>query len=107
MERNTQVWLIGGFIVVVVLAVGAAAYFSSGAATSTSDFVSTSVPPITSADHITGDANSQVSVIEYGDFECPACGEWEPLMEQLRQQYGNSVEFVFRNFPLRRSTRSR
>jgi protein-disulfide isomerase len=86
--------------VVVVLAVGAAAYFSSGAATSTSDFVSTTVPPITSADHITGDATSSVSVIEYGDFECPACGEWEPLVEQLEATYGNRVEFVFRNFPL-------
>jgi protein-disulfide isomerase len=100
MDRKLQLWLIGGFIIVVVLAVGAAAYFSSGAATSTSNFVSTTVPPITSADHITGDASSSVSVIEYGDFECPACGEWEPLMEQLRQTYGTRVEFVFRNFPL-------
>jgi protein-disulfide isomerase len=100
MDRKLQLWLIGGFIVVVILAVGAAAYFSNGAPTSSTNFVSTTVPPITSADHITGDANSKVSVIEYGDFECPACGEWEPLMEQLRQQYGNSVEFVFRNFPL-------
>jgi protein-disulfide isomerase len=100
MDRKLQMWLIGGFVVVVILAVGAAAYFSNGASTSTSDFVSTTVPPITSADHITGDATSSVSVIEYGDFECPACGEWEPLMEQLRQTYGNRVEFVFRNFPL-------
>jgi len=100
MDRKLQFWLIGGFIVVIVLAVGAAAYFSSGAATTSSDFVATTVPPITSADHSTGDATSSVSVIEYGDFECPACGEWEPLMEQMRQTYGNRVEFVFRNFPL-------
>lgn len=100
MDRKLQAWLIGGFIVVVILAVIAAAYFSNGASTSTSNFVSTSVPAITSADHVTGDASSKVSVIEYGDFECPACGEWEPLMEQLRQTYGTRVEFVFRNFPL-------
>lgn len=92
-------WLIGGFIVIVILAVAAAAYFS-GSSINNNGFVATTVPPITAADHITGDASSKVSVIEYGDFECPACGEWEPLMEQLRQQYGNTVEFVFRNFPL-------
>ncbi|HEV3245151.1 MAG TPA: thioredoxin domain-containing protein [Candidatus Paceibacterota bacterium] len=100
MERGTQMWLIGGFIAVVVLAVGAAAYFSNGAAINSSGFVATTVPPITSADHVQGDANSKVTVIEYGDFECPACGEWEPLVEQLEQQYDNRVEFVFRNFPL-------
>ena len=100
MDRKLQMWLVGGFIVVVVLAVVAAAYFSNGSSTSTSNFVSTTVPAITSADHITGDASSKVSVIEYGDFECPACGEWEPLVEQLRQTYGTRVEFVFRNFPL-------
>lgn len=99
MERSTQMWLIGGFIVVVVLAVVGAAVFS-GSAVNNSGFVATTVPPITSADHGTGDATSSVSVIEYGDFECPACGEWEPLVEQLRQQYGDRVAFVFRNFPL-------
>lgn len=99
MDRKVQLWLIGGFIVVIVVVVVIAALVSNGSA-SNSNFIATTVPPITSADHITGDANSPVSVIEYGDFECPACGEWEPLMEQLRQQYGNTVEFVFRNFPL-------
>ncbi len=100
MERNTQLWLIGGFIVIVILAVVAAAYFSGSASINSSGFTATTVPPITPADHVTGDASSKVSVIEYGDFECPACGEWEPLMEQLRQSYGDRVEFVFRNFPL-------
>jgi protein-disulfide isomerase len=99
MDRTVQLWLVGGFIVIIVLAVGAAAYFSNGTATNP-NFVATTVPPITSADHITGDASSKVSVIEYGDFECPACGQWEPLVEQLEQTYGNRVEFVFRNFPL-------
>jgi len=100
MDRKLQMWLIGGFIVVIIVVVIIAALASGNGAASNSDFTATTVPAITSADHITGDATSSVSVIEYGDFECPACGEWEPLMEQLRQTYGSRVEFVFRNFPL-------
>lgn len=100
MDRKVQLWLIGGFVVVVIAVVAIAAIASNGAPTSSSSFIATTVPPITSADHVTGDATSSVSVIEYGDFECPACGEWEPLMEQMRATYGSRVEFVFRNFPL-------
>jgi len=59
------------------------------------------VPAITSADHMRGDTSgAKVSVIEYGDFECPACGQYEPIVQQLTQQYGSQVAFVFRNFPL-------
>ena len=99
MDRRMQMWLVGGFVVVIVLAVGAAAYLSQGAQTG-SNFVATAVPAIDPSDHVKGDTSSKVSVIEYGDFECPACGEWEPLVEQIEADYGNRVEFVFRNFPL-------
>ncbi|HTR18683.1 MAG TPA: thioredoxin domain-containing protein [Candidatus Paceibacterota bacterium] len=99
MERSTQMWLVGGFIVVVVAVVVIAAVASQGAQPGTT-FVATTVPAIDSTDHVKGDTNSKVSVIEYGDFECPACGEWEPIVEQVEADYGNRVEFVFRNFPL-------
>ncbi|MDR3571979.1 MAG: DsbA family protein [Candidatus Pacebacteria bacterium] len=100
MERTTQMWLIGGFIVVVILAVVAAAVFSNGASINSSGFSATIAAPITADDHVQGDTSSKVTVVEYGDFECPACGAWEPLVQQLEQQYDNRVEFVFRNFPL-------
>jgi len=100
MERSTQMWLIGGFIAIVVALLVVAAIFSQGAQQSASTFNATTVPAIDSSDHVKGDLSSKVSVIEYGDFECPACGAWEPVVEQIESDYGNRVEFVFRNFPL-------
>jgi protein-disulfide isomerase len=78
----------------------AAAIASQGTQQAPSNFAATSAAPIDAADHVKGDASSTVSVIEYGDFECPACGAWEPIMEQIESDYGNRVTFVFRNFPL-------
>jgi protein-disulfide isomerase len=50
---------------------------------------------------VKGSTTPKVTVIEYGDFECPACGAYEPLVQQLETAYTNQpVEFVFRNFPL-------
>ena len=62
--------------------------------------MATTVPAITSADWSEGNPNAKVSFIEYGDFECPACGEYYPLVQQLVQNYSSTVQFVFRNFPL-------
>lgn len=97
MRRNTEIWIVGGFVIALVI-VAALAYFFSGNAPS--GFKSTQTSPVISSDWSRGDAAAAVSVIEYGDFECPACGEYEPIVEQLTQQYGDRVRFVFRNFPL-------
>jgi len=100
MQRKTEVWIIAIFLIVIVVAVVAAAFFSSALSPAQGTFVATTVPAITAADHARGDTSAKLTVIEYGDFQCPACGEYEPIMEQLTADYGNRVEFVFRNFPL-------
>jgi protein-disulfide isomerase len=101
---KTTMWFIVGFVVIVVVVVIFAGISSGGFATTSSGtpsgFVATTVPPISSADWVRGDATSTVSLIEYGDYECPACEEYEPIMQQLLQSYGDKVSFVFRNFPL-------
>ncbi|HWP61598.1 MAG TPA: thioredoxin domain-containing protein [Candidatus Paceibacterota bacterium] len=99
MPRKTELWIVGGFVVAVVVIAILAVLFGSNAPSSS--FSATTVPPITAADHARGDTSgAKLTVIEYGDFECPACGQYEPIVEQLTQQYGNKVEFIFRNFPL-------
>lgn len=57
---------------------------------------------ITETDHVRGDtsADAPVTLIEYGDFQCPACGAYDPVMEELFAIYGDQVRFVFRHFPL-------
>lgn len=51
--------------------------------------------------HATGDLSAPVTVVEFGDFECPGCGRIEPEVEDMLAQYGNRIRFVFRQFPLR------
>lgn len=50
--------------------------------------------------HATGDLQSPVTVVEFGDFECPICGLAQKSVSRMLDQYGSKVRFVFRQFPL-------
>ena len=56
--------------------------------------------PVTSADHIQGDAHAPVTLVEYGDYQCPACGMAYPVVKAVQKHFGKRLRFVFRNFPL-------
>ncbi|HSE25985.1 MAG TPA: thioredoxin domain-containing protein [Pyrinomonadaceae bacterium] len=47
-----------------------------------------------------GDANAPVTLVEFTDFQCPACAAMQPVLEEVLQSYGNKVRFVVRDFPL-------
>jgi predicted DsbA family dithiol-disulfide isomerase len=51
-------------------------------------------------DHLRGPADAPVTLVEYGDFECPYCGRAEPVVRQLVAEFGNDLTFVFRHLPL-------
>lgn len=51
-------------------------------------------------DHILGDKNAKVFVIEYSDFECPFCKRFQPTMQELLSEYKGEVAWVYRHFPL-------
>jgi protein-disulfide isomerase len=57
-------------------------------------------PPVMSTDVTYGPEAAPVTVIEYSDFQCPFCAEYAKWMKQLREEYGDRVQFVFRNYPL-------
>ena len=57
--------------------------------------------PVSSSDHVLGQESARVTLVEYGDFECPSCGQVYPAVRLLRQHFGDRVRFVFRQFPLR------
>jgi len=61
----------------------------------------TKVAPITDNDHIRGDKNAKVTIVEYSDFECPFCARFVPTIEQALADYPNDVRLVYRHFPLR------
>ena len=51
-------------------------------------------------DHITGTSRAKVTLLEYGDYQCPYCGEAYPIVKKIQEKYGDRLRFVFRNFPL-------
>lgn len=57
-------------------------------------------PPVSAADQSTGDINSSIVLVEYGDYQCPHCGHAHPLVKRLLKEKGHAFRFVFRNFPL-------
>ena len=57
-------------------------------------------PVVTSSDHLLGPANGPVTVVEYGDYECPYCRAAARDVHQLLEHYPDMVRFVFRNFPI-------
>ncbi|HEY0304952.1 MAG TPA: thioredoxin domain-containing protein [Longimicrobiales bacterium] len=57
-------------------------------------------PEVSAADHSAGPDDAPVTLVEYGDFECPYCGMAYPIVRALQQQLGDRLRFVFRYFPL-------
>jgi protein-disulfide isomerase len=58
------------------------------------------VPINEERDHVRGPRAAPVTLVEYGDYECPYCGQAYYVVKDLEQRAGNLMRFVFRNFPL-------
>jgi protein-disulfide isomerase len=56
--------------------------------------------PVSERDHVLGPATAPVTLVEYGDYECPYCGAAHGAVDQVRQALGNDLRFVYRHFPL-------
>lgn len=58
------------------------------------------VAPVTDQDHLRGDKNAKITIIEYSDYQCPFCSRFHPTLVQLLNEYKGKVNWVFRHFPL-------
>jgi protein-disulfide isomerase len=56
--------------------------------------------PVAERDHSQGPASAPVTLVEYGDYECPYCGAAYPIVKEIQQRLGDRLRFVFRNFPI-------
>lgn len=56
--------------------------------------------PVSDRDHAQGAAGAIVTLVEYGDYECPHCGRAYPIVKEVQRRLGAQLRFVFRNFPL-------
>ncbi len=55
---------------------------------------------LTADDHVKGNANAKVTLVEYSDFQCPFCATVRPTLDQVMKDYGDKVKLVYRNYPL-------
>lgn len=55
---------------------------------------------ISDEDHIRGNKNAKIALIEYSDFECPFCKKFHPTAQQALEEYGDQIMWVYRHFPL-------
>lgn len=56
--------------------------------------------PVNEEDHIKGNINAALEIVEYGDYQCPHCGAAFPLIRKMMEEHCDEIKFVFRNFPL-------
>lgn len=59
--------------------------------------------PVGANDHVQGPDGARVTLVEYGDYECPHCGRAYPIVKRVQEKMGDKLRFVFRNFPLTRA----
>lgn len=56
--------------------------------------------PVATQDHVQGSADAPITLVEYGDYQCPYCAMAYPIVKQLQRRFGERLRVVFRNFPL-------
>lgn len=56
--------------------------------------------PVSPDDHIQGEQHASVTLVEYGDYQCPYCGMAYEIIKKVQKQFVHELRFVFRNFPL-------
>jgi protein-disulfide isomerase len=67
---------------------------------SDADDAATLTPPVSDRDHSAGPETAPITLVEYGDFECPHCGRAYPIVKAVQKHFGRRLRFVFRNFPI-------
>ncbi|HTG02323.1 MAG TPA: thioredoxin domain-containing protein [Nitrospirota bacterium] len=64
------------------------------------DESNTLIQPVSERDHAAGPADAPLTLVEYGDYQCPYCGAAYPVVKRLQNKLGRKLRFVFRNFPV-------
>ena len=107
MNQKGDVWFIPGAfpyesikpVVDLALGKGGEVTLAQGIEKLTSDAVG-KLEKLKDSDHIRGDKGAQAYLIEYSDFECPFCVRFHPTAQQLKDEYGNDLAWVYRHYPL-------
>lgn len=82
--------LVGLAVLIIILVFAAYSYFKP----------KPTYPMINSTDHIRGNLNANIKIVEFSDFQCPACGRAEPIVEEIFQTYKDNISLEYKHFPL-------
>ncbi|MFA7286516.1 MAG: thioredoxin domain-containing protein [Patescibacteria group bacterium] len=96
--RRIGVW---SFVVIILVgSVWALSRYGSTGSSGTAGYVA-GADEVTPTDHLLGNPDAAVTLVEYSDFQCPACASYHPIVKQIMETYGDRVRFVYRHYPLR------
>lgn len=95
--KTILTWVV--VVAVIVGTVGSMLFVGGGNPTGTQTAILTD--SISQSDWFLGKNDAKVVLVEYGDYQCPACAAYHPFTKQLAQEFGESIAFVYRYFPLR------
>jgi len=90
---DKRFWII---LIIIVLIFGGIFIASNNSKNSSSDSSTNSTP----TNHVEGQDKDKVTLVEYGDYQCPYCGEYYPVVSQIATAYAPYITFQFRNLPL-------
>lgn len=87
----------------VVIALSIYFVFANHATTTASGLPKVTIPAVTTSDHILGNPDAPIKIVEYADLDCPYCRQFEVTMKQIMSTYGanGQVAWVFRQFPIK------
>lgn len=96
---NSKIFIGIGLATLLILVVGVVVVSKTTNSTTPAKPVDTTLLVKSDSNKMTG-ANSKVTLVEFGDYQCPACGAVYPLVKQITDANKDNMTFVFRNFPL-------
>src|SRR5215472_14034222 len=89
-------------VIVILIGVGAAAavYFSRAADKPAAVALIPTNVDLKGGGHFRGPENAQVTLVEFGDYECPSCGAYHPFVKEILSRYPDKLRLEFHHFPL-------
>jgi len=105
LQKENQSSMVKKIAYIVAIILGAFLVWqmlSSGSSDDSSQQQTVALPDqISESANVKGDPNSQIVLIEYSDFQCPACAGYYPVVKQLSEKYADQIAIEYRHFPLR------
>jgi len=98
MKNKIILWAI--ITVVIIGSIFGIVKLASKSQTTGSDNLAISISAVNDSENIKGDKEALATLIEYSDFQCPACGSYYPIVKKVTEDLGAKVRFAYRHFPL-------